>query len=85
MVSSTRMMMAEAEHHSVSVRKIKNGFVVSKSSSNGDKYNHEEEYHENKPSVDIQSIPFTGTKLKSSKVNSDALRKASGNKKVKST
>ncbi len=83
MVSSTRMQMAE--HVSVSVKKIKNGFVVSKSTSGPKGYDCEEEYHEHKPHVDIQSIPLVGTKNKSAKVNSDALRKASGNKKVRST
>lgn len=99
MVSATRMQSAKAtrnrakgalyadspEHCSVSVRKIKNGFLVSKSVSSGDKYDHEEVYHEKKPTVDIQSIPHLGAETKSTKMNSDALRKASGNKKVKST
>lgn len=84
MVSSTRMMDA-AEHCSVSIRKIKNGYLVSKSTSCGDKYDHEEEYHEKKPNIDLQSIPRINCEGKSSKVNSEALRKASGNKRVKST
>lgn len=84
MVSSTRMMY-DAEHVSMSVKKIKNGFVVSKNTSGPKGYKSEEEYHERKPSIDIQSIPLTGMKSKAGKVNSDALRKASGNKKVKST
>lgn len=84
MPSSTRMIEA-AEHYSLSVRKIKNGYVVSKSASGPKGYECEDEYHERKPSVDIQSIPLVGTKNKSAKINCDALRKASGNKKVKST
>jgi hypothetical protein len=72
-------------HCSVSVRKIKNGYVVSKSTSNGNKYNHEEEYHPKKPNVDLNSIPHIGTACKSTTVNAAALRKASGNKKVKDT
>lgn len=85
MISSTRMMMSQAEHVSVSVKKIKNGFVVSKSTSGPKGYDCEEEYHPSKPKIDIQSIPNMGYKSKSTKMNTDALRKASGNKKVKST
>jgi len=74
-----------SQHCSVSVRKIKNGFVVSKSTSDGNKYDHEEEYHPKKPSIDIYSIPMIGTKPTESKVTVSALRTAAGNKKVKST
>lgn len=85
MVSSTRMQM-DAEHVSVSVRKIQNGFVVSKSTSGPKGYKSEDMYHERKPSIDIQSIPCVDTGCdKSTKVNANALRKASGNKKVKNT
>lgn len=84
MVSSTRMQEM-SEHCSVTMRKIKNGYLVSKSMSKGDKYDHEEEYHERKPNIDVFSIPLIGTKNKSAKVNSDALRAASSNKKVRST
>lgn len=76
----------DSEHMSVSVRKIKNGFLVSKSTSSGDSYDHEEAYHEKKPKIDIQAIPCVDAGCgKSGKVNSNALRTASGNKKVKST
>lgn len=78
-------MKNQSMHCSVSVRKIKNGYVVSKSTSTGNKFNSEEEYHPKKPNVDLNSIPHIGTQCKSTKINTDALRKASGNKKVKST
>lgn len=76
---------SEHEHHSVSVRKIDNGFVVHKSSSGPKGYDSSETYHEKKPIVDIQSIPFLGAKSPKSPNSSSGLRQASGNKKVKST
>lgn len=72
-------------HHSVSVRKIDNGFVVSMIKCDGDSYTSTEKYHERKPTIDIQSIPRLDAKPTESKVTVSALRKAAGTKKVKST
>lgn len=95
MVSATRRMIvqkrnkskggdvSQSEHHSVSVRKIDNGFVVSKSKSCGDDYSCTEEYHPKRPKIDIQSVPSVMSS--SGKSNANALRTASGNKKVSST
>lgn len=75
----------EPEHHSVSVRKIDNGFIVHTSKSGPSGYNSSESYHPKKPNIDIQSIPHLGTKSDKSPSSTTALRQASGNKKVKST
>lgn len=83
MVSSTRMQMDE--HRSVSVRKIKNGFVLSKSKSGPKGYDSEEEYYEKRPFIDIQTTPCVDMKSSKDNINSKALRQASGNRKVKNT
>lgn len=67
-----------SEHHSVSVRKIDNGFIVSKSKSDAKGYKSSETFHEKKPTVDIQSIPYLGAKIPKSPSSASALRKASG-------
>ena len=75
----------EPEHHSVTVRKIDNGFLVSTHKSDKDGFKSNEEYHEKRPKIDIQSIPNVGVKIPNKKVSMSALRTASGNKKVKDT
>ena len=72
--------MAEPEHHSVSVRKIDNGFVVSTHKSGSDGYQSSETYHEKKPKIDIQSIPQIGIQPKRAAPSTSALRKATGTK-----
>lgn len=84
MVSSTARTQQD-EYHSVSVRKIDNGFIVNKSTSGPKGYKSSETYHVKKPNIDIQSTPDMNMSCKAGRVNLAALRKASGNKKVKST
>lgn len=75
----------EPEHHSISVRKIDNGFVVSTMRSDAKGYKSTEQYHERKPLIDIQSVPRLDAKPTESKVTVAALRKATGTKKVNNT
>lgn len=73
------------EHHSVSVRRIDNGYVVAMTKASGDSYKSTEKYHESRPNIDIQSIPRLDAKSTESKVTVKALRTAAGIKKVKDT
>lgn len=49
-------MPCEGEHMSVSVRKIDNGFIVSRSKSGPKGYEHTEVYHPEKPAIDIPAL-----------------------------
>lgn len=75
----------ESEHHHVSIRKIDNGFILSKTTSKGDKYSSNETYHDKKPTIDIQSIPYLGSKMPKTETDSKAMRKASQGSKPKNT
>lgn len=44
-----------SEHHSVSVRKIDNGWIERRSMCKGDKYVETEKFHASKPKVEIGS------------------------------
>lgn len=70
----------EPEHHSVSVRKIDNGFIVRTSKSGPSGYNSSEAYHPKKPNIDIQSIPHLAPKSDKAPSSVAALRKATGPK-----
>jgi hypothetical protein len=55
-------MREQREHHSVSVRKISNGFIVSTShEKNGEYHPSVETYHPKKPVITLPVMPKTGT------------------------
>lgn len=52
--NSVRSMMVDREHQSVSVRKISNGFVISKSCDGPKGYTCTEEFSPTKPKIEMQ-------------------------------
>lgn len=60
---STKSSMSPNEHVSVSVRKISNGYIVSKSCDGPKGYTHTEEFCAEKPTIDIPAVKkAAGTK-----------------------
>lgn len=64
-----------SDHHSISTRKIKNGWVVSRCSNDGGEYRSEEEFHSSKPRIRAPEV---------TEPERSALRRASGGKRVTS-
>ena len=60
--TSIEMPVSRDEHCSVSVRKIDNGFVVTKSRHGPNGYESSETYHEKKPTIDLNSIGTVGAR-----------------------
>ncbi len=72
------MSCDESEHHSVEVRKIKNGFLLRKSSHGPDGYMSDEEFHAERPQIHAGL-----TQQDDGSVGGEALRAAIGHIKGK--
>lgn len=71
--------MADREHHSVSVRKIDNGWIESRSVSKGDSYKHTEHFHPKKPAINVGGASLMEGKTVPG-ASSAAMKKAEGPK-----
>lgn len=72
------MSCDESEHHSVEVRKIKNGFVLRRTSHGSDGYSSHEEFHAERPQINAGL-----TQQDEGSVGGEALRAAIGHIKGK--